>query len=127
MTPKTSQFLVCVHPGCRIKVGLNADGACAWHDPVRRKARARAGASSEGHADIGDLPVREIRSMADAERLAQWLPIAIATGVLGGREGSALVAALREYRMTAADADFMREFEALRKRVEAAKAKGMDI
>ena len=39
----------------------------------------------------------------------------------------ALVSALREYRMTAADADFMRQFEELKRKVIAAKAKGMDI
>jgi len=117
----------CAHPGCRIVHGLNADKLCAWHDPVRRRARKQANAVPQGHADIEDLPIKAITSMEDAEKLAQWVPIAIATGALGGREGMALVSALREYRMTAADADFMRQFETLRKRVEAAKAKGMDI
>lgn len=117
----------CLHPGCRIVQGLNADKLCAWHDPVRRRARKQAGSTPQGHADLADLPVKAITGMEDAEKMAQWVPIALATGALGAREGMALVNALREYRMTAADADFMRQFEALRKRVEAAKAKGMDI
>ena len=117
----------CVHPGCRIILGLNADGLCSWHDPVRRRARKQHNGIPQGHADIEDLPIKAITSMEDAEKLAQWVPIAIATGALGGREGMALVSALREYRMTAADADFMRQFEELKRKVIAAKAKGMDI
>jgi len=152
MTATHEQTAGCTWPaGCRNKVGLQpaaaAGGAlrCSWHDPDRRGAQLEARKRSGGQPPVTvkdeDLPVQEINSLEDAKALARWLPIAIATGRLGGREAQAAVGALREYRMALADAGVMQELERLvadarrdaaeladlRRRVAAARERGVEV
>lgn len=131
----------CTQPGCRQVVGLQPgeDGAlrCAHHDPVRRAARDKrlremvAERRRKGGpgltAELDELPVASIETMEDAVALARWVPVAIATGRLGGREAGAMVAALREYRMALADTEALAKLAALEERIKAARKRGLDI
>jgi hypothetical protein len=53
--------------------------------------------------------------------------MAIATGRLGGREAQAMVQALREFRMTSADAGALGRLAALEERIALARKRGLDV
>lgn len=115
---------LCSWPGCKHVTGLEPNEAghllCSYHDPKRMDAirEKRAGK----RVDIGELPVQEIENLDDALKLARWVPIAIATGAIGGREAAALVGALREFRMMVADAESLARVTALEERLKAYEA-----
>lgn len=123
---------------CRNKVGLQPSQAhggamrCSWHDADRRGAQLQARREAAGNAqpravDPADLPVQEIATLDDALALSRWVPIAIATGKLGGREAQAVVSAIREFRMCAADAGSHARLAALEEQIKAARKRGLDV
>lgn len=117
-----------------VEAGELAAARCSWHDPARRarqrerqRATVEANTAPKTTVNLDDLPVETVESLEDALALARWLPTAIATGRIGGREAAAMVSSLREYRMIAADADALARLAALEERLEAAKKKGLDV
>lgn len=137
LPPESCSYVLADGARCRNRVGLRSgvDGRplCSWHDPGRRARMAEARAANASAPPpvravaLADLPVQEIETPDDALRLARWVPIAIATGVLGGREAQAMVASLREWRMANADAGLLARLEALEERIRAARARGLDV
>lgn len=129
-----------------LMVGAGGKPLCAWHDPARVHDRRDRAAGAEPNQPssfptVDDLPVREVGSLEDAEKMARWATVAVATGKLDPRRAQAIVALVREYRMVAADAGVMQkaaalvaqaekdaaEFANLRRRVAVAKEKGLDV
>lgn len=132
----------CTWPdGCNQKHGLKLNEAgeprCQHHDPERqakRQAKQRATilkrrmkGGGQVVAAPGELPITEIKSPADAVLLARWLPVAIATGKIGGREAQAVIQGLKEYRMAYADVDSARRLRELEERILAARKRGLDV
>lgn len=115
---------LCSWPGCKHVTGLEPNEAghllCQYHDPKRMDAIRDKKAGKK--VDIGELPVQEIKNLDDALLLARWVPIAIATGAIGGREAAALVGALREFRMMVADAESLARLKVIEERLAAYEA-----
>jgi hypothetical protein len=102
---------------------------CAWHDPARASARRAAhrrgekaresGATETPPLTMADLPIQEVNSLDDAERLARWAVLQTAIGRLHPRAAMAVAGLCREYRMVHAEASAQQRIRELEAQIKA--------
>jgi hypothetical protein len=103
---------------------------CPWHDPARASARRAGRPKHEKKADgpapltLADLPIDELNSLDDAEKLAKWAILQTAVGRLHPRAAMAVAGLCREYRMVHAEADSARRIKELEAQIAASQARG---
>lgn len=133
----------CAEPGCTQTRGLAPDAngqlRCAHHDPARRAQRDSKLAKTMKRKRLveqatrgifvepDELPVASISTLADALKMAQWVPVAVALGKIGNREAAVIISGLKEFRMTYADSVMADRIADLERRIAAAKARGVEV